>query len=113
MVVASNSVIGELDMARLKDIFLRHRNFEGPVKLVPVNLVGEDPVRIHFEEAVLMMDRDEINRYWISNHFQGIRPPVTQASLQSVKAFVEHVDGAIGYLPVDMVDASLKVIHEF
>lgn len=113
VVVAQDSVIATLDGERLKDIFLRHRNFEDGVRLVPVNLLGEDAARIEFETRVLMMDRDEINRYWISSHFQGVRPPATQASLQSIKAFVAQVDGAIGYLPRDLVDASLKVVYEF
>lgn len=113
VVVASNSEIAALDSERLKDIFLRQRSFEGSVHLVPVNLLGEDSARMKFEEHVLMMGRDEINRYWITSHFQGVRPPATQASLQSVKAFVERVEGAIGYLPRDMVDAGLKVVYEF
>jgi ABC-type phosphate transport system substrate-binding protein len=113
VVVASNSEIEALDSARLRDIFLRHRNFEGAVRLVPVNLLGEEDARIVFEERVLMMGRDEINRFWITSHFQGVRPPTTQASLQSVKAFVENVAGAIGYLPLDMVDDKLKVVYEF
>jgi len=113
VVVASNSPIEKLDSERLKDIFLRHRNFEGDVRLIPVNLLGEEAARIGFEERVLMMSRDEINKYWITSHFQGVRPPATQASLQSVKAFVENVDGAIGYLPLDMVGEGLKVIYEF
>ncbi len=113
VVVASNSTIGALDSARLRDIFLRHRNFEGEVRLVPVNLLGEDSTRTHFETSVLNMNRDELNRYWITGHFQGLKPPATQASLQSVKAFIAHVEGAIGYLPLAMVDDSLKVIHEF
>jgi len=54
-VVASNSEIEALDSARLKDIFLRHRNFEGSVRVVPVNLLGEESARIVFEERVLMM----------------------------------------------------------
>jgi ABC-type phosphate transport system substrate-binding protein len=113
VVVASTSTIDSLDGAQLKGIFLRQRSFEGDVRLVPVNLLGEESMRIEFEERVLMMNRDEINRYWITNHFQGVRPPATQASLQSVKAFVQRVEGAIGYLPRNMVDAEVKVVYEF
>lgn len=113
VVVASGSEIDSLDPDALRDIFLRRKNFEAGVRLVPVNLLGDERARIEFEERILQMDREEINRYWISNHFQGIKPPTTQASLQSIKLFVERVEGAIGYLPADMVDAQLKVIHEF
>lgn len=113
VVVSSQSSIGTLDEHKVRDIFLKKRNFDGGKRLVPVNLLGEASVRRTFESHILDMDRNAINRYWISNHFQGVSPPATQASLASVKKFVERVDGAIGYLPLDMVDASLKVVYEF
>ena len=113
VVVSSNSPIENLNSGKLRDVFLKKRNFDGKHKLYPVNLLGEEVVRRQFEEKVLRMNRDEINRYWISNHFQGISPPITQSSLVSVKRFVEKVDGAIGYLPKDMVDSELKVLYEF
>jgi len=113
VVVSSKSAIKELDEARLRDIFLKKRSFDGSTKVIPVNPIGDDPARRIFEERILMMDRNELNKYWVSNHFQGISPPTTQASLQSIKRFVESVDGAIGYLPLSMVDEGLVVLHEF
>lgn len=113
VVVARNSPIEALDPDRLRDVFLRRRSFEGSTPLVPVNLLGEEAVRTRFESQVLQMDRGQINQYWVTSHFQGIKPPATQASLQSIKTFIERVDGAIGYLPLSMVDQSLKVLHEF
>jgi len=113
VVVSSESAIADMAPDKIRDIFLKRRNFEGGTRLIPVNLVGEDEPRREFEAAVLGMDREAINRYWISNHFQGVSPPTTQASLQSVKSFVENVDGAIGYVPLDMVDGNLRVVYEF
>lgn len=113
VVVSRESAIEELSVRTIRDIFLRRRQFEMDVRLVPVNLLGENTARIGFEEGILEMSRDELNRYWINNHFQGVSPPTTQASLVSIKAFVERVNGAIGYLPLTMVDENLKVVHEF
>jgi hypothetical protein len=113
VVVASNSNISMLDMARLRSIFLRQSSFEDGTRLVPVNLLGDDDARIEFEMRVLMMERDELNRYWITSHFQGLKPPATQASLDSMKAFILRVEGAIGYLPLSMVDQDLRVVYEF
>lgn len=113
VVVAKESGISAMEQSRIRDIFLRRRNFEGSVKLIPVNPLGEDELRRRFEEAVLMMDRDEVTRYWTASHFQGVSPPTTQASLESVKRFVERVQGAIGYLPLTMVDDSIRVLYEF
>lgn len=113
VVMSSSSSIQALDTGKIRDIFLKKRSFEGANRVVPVNPIGSESVRIEFEAQVLNMDRDEINRYWVNNHFQGVAPPTTQASLQSIKRFIETVEGAIGYLPIDMVDTNLKIIYEF
>jgi len=113
VVVAKDSPVQELSMDMVRDIFLRRRYFENDVRLVPVNLLGEDSARVDFENRVLEMDRSELSRYWTTSHFQGVSPPTTQASLASIKAFVERVDGAISYLPANMVDDSVKVVYEF
>lgn len=113
VVVSRNIPIETMNPEKIKDIFLKKRSFEGDIKLLPVNILGDAAVRKKFEQKVLQMRRDEINRYWITSHFRGISPPVTQASLVSVQKFVEKVDGAIGYLPIDMVDKELKVVYEF
>jgi hypothetical protein len=113
VVVSRNVQLDVLDQNKVKDIFLKKRSFGGSTRLVPVNLLGDEPVRRVFEEKILHMQRDELNRYWISNHFQGISPPTTQASLPSIKLFIKKVDGAIGYLPIEMVNEELKIIHEF
>jgi hypothetical protein len=113
IVVSSNSHIGDMNAAKIRDIFLKKRNFQKDVHLFPVNLIGDKPARILFEKNVLGMSRVEIKRYWVSNHFQGVSPPTTQASLEAIKKFIENVEGAIGYLPVSMIDENLNVVYEF
>jgi hypothetical protein len=113
VVMSSISSVEAMDVDKIRDIFLKKRSFDGASRVVPVNPLGSDPARIEFEMQILSMGRDEINRYWVNNHFQGVSPPTTQASLQSIKRFIETVEGAIGYLPIEMVDANLKIIHEF
>lgn len=113
VVVARHSPIAVNDSDRIREFFLRKRNFDQQTKIIPVNLIGDEKVRIAFESQVLGMSRQEINRYWITSHFQGVSPPATQASLQSIKRFVQTVNGAIGYLPKEMVDDGLKIIYEF
>jgi len=113
VVVARDSPIATADGKKIRDIFLKKRSFDNQIKVVPVNLIGDARVRTEFELQVMQMDRAEINRYWIASHFQGISPPITQASLASIKRFVLTVEGGIGYLPRDMVDDQLKVVYEF
>ena len=113
VVVAQNSSITMMELDKIRDVFLKRRSFEGGIKLIPVNPLGSDPVRLQFEMSVLGMERDEIDRFWTTSHFQGVSPPTTQASLTSIKRFVERVEGAIGYMPINMVDDQVRVLHEF
>ena len=113
VVVAQRSPIAVEDAAKIREFFLKKRSFDHQTKVIPVNLIGDERVRIEFEARVLRMDRAAINRYWITSHFQGVSPPATQASLQSIKRFIQTVNGAIGYLPKEMVDEGLKDIYEF
>lgn len=113
IVTSVKTDIESLDAHTLREIFLMKRKFSGSVRVFPVNLLGSTPIRSSFEEMILKMDREELNRYWVKNHFQGISPPSTQASLQSIKRFIETVGGAIGYLPSNMLDDKVKVLYEF
>lgn len=113
VVVSSSADIQPMQVSKIRDVFLKKRRFANGKKMFPVNVLGDNAARRVFEQNVLRMERQSLNEYWIQNHFQGITPPVTQASLNSIKLFVEKVDGAIGYLPLTMVDSKLSVVHEF
>ena len=113
VVVAGTNKVENLSAERIKDVFLKKRRFANGTRLIPINVLGNQLTRLKFEERVLMMSRDELSQYWTTSHFQGITPPATQASFASMKLFVEKVEGAIGYLPLEMVGDDLKVIHEF
>ena len=112
-VVSKNSPLPFLSQGQVKDLFLQKRHTINELKIVPVNVLGHDDARTAFEAKVLEMDRSRLNAYWIKQHFQGVTPPLTQPSFESIKAFVENVDGAIGYLPSKMVDPKVKVVYEF
>lgn len=113
VVVAKKSPISALTLMQVRDLFLHKRRSIGEYKAIPVNVLGRDDVRGAFEAKVLGMDRNRLNAYWVKQHFQGVTPPLTQPSFESVKAFVENVDGAVGYLPSEMVDGKVKGVYEF
>lgn len=113
VVVNGNSAIPKLSKKQIKDIFIMKRNFIGEQKLVPVNLSATSEIRDEFEKKVLKIGREKLNNYWIKQHFQGIRPPVVQASSNSMKLFVKNVNGAIGYLPLSLIDSDLRIVFEF
>jgi hypothetical protein len=113
VVVSARSNIESIDARLVRDIFLRKKNFAHGVRVRPVNVTGDRVVRRAFESTVLKLNREELNQYWVERHFQGVSPPGTQASFASVKKIVERVEGAISYLPHELIDEQVKVIYEF
>jgi len=113
IVLSQKSSITKLSKAQIRDIYLKKREFIQSTKLVAVNLASQDPIRIAFEQRVLSMDREEINEYWIEQHYRGVRPPVTQRSTSSMKAFLNNVEGSIGYLRKAQKPNNMRVVYEF
>lgn len=113
VIISKQAEVNALTAQQIRDIFLQKRHSLGNQKVIPLNLVGQEPSRIAFETDVLGMGRDRLNTYWVKQHFQGVTPPITQPSHESIKAFVQNVEGAIGYIPSSMADSSVKVIYEF
>ncbi|HEX5670442.1 MAG TPA: hypothetical protein VFX66_02805, partial [Sulfuricurvum sp.] len=107
------SGLGSLSTQQVKEIFLQKRHFVGNILVIPINLVGQHESRSLFESSVLGMDRDRLNSYWIKRHYEGISPPLTQGSFESIKAFVQTVEGSVGCVPASMVDNSVKALYEF
>ncbi|WP_345978809.1 hypothetical protein [Sulfurimonas sp. HSL3-2] len=113
VITSSKSTISELSSKQVKDIFMMKLHYIDDVKVIPINASASAAIRQEFEKNVLKTDRQRLNNYWIKQHFQGISPPVTQPSIQSVKMFIKNVNGTIGYIPMDMVDPDVRVLYEF
>ena len=113
IIVSKKVPLIAITVEQIRDIYLQKRHSVGDQKIIPLNLVGQEPSRMAFETTVIGMGRDRLNAYWVKQHFQGNTPPITQPSHESIKAFVQNVEGSIGYIPSSMVDSSVKVIYEF
>jgi ABC-type phosphate transport system substrate-binding protein len=113
IIISKKAPVSSISVEQIRDIYLQKRHTVGDQQIIPLNLVGQDPSRIAFENTVIGMERDRLNAYWVKQHFQGNSPPITQSSHESIKAFVQNVEGAIGYIPSSMVDNSVKVLYEF
>ncbi|MCX6061285.1 MAG: hypothetical protein NT103_03430 [Campylobacterales bacterium] len=113
VIVSKKLSLSTVSAQEIRDIYLQKRHTIGNQQIIPINLVGQDEVRSEFEAVVLGMDRNRLNMYWVKQHFQGNTPPITQSSFESIKVFVQNVEGSMGYIPSKMVDSSVKVIYEF
>lgn len=113
VVISQNSPIDKLSKRIIKDIYLKKRLFYNNQKLVPINLSAQNKIRMLFEKNVLNMQREDINNYWIEEHYHGVSPPITQKSDKSLKLFIKNVEGSLGYIEKNKIDNSIKVIYEF
>ncbi len=113
VIINTHSKIEKLSVKQIKSIFLMKKRFVSDMKLIPINSAASLEIRASFEKNILHKNRSKLNKYWVKKHFQGIQPPVVQASMNAVKLFIKNVDGAIGYIPIKLLDSNLKVLYEF
>ncbi len=112
-VVVANKHMEDLSPSQIRAIFLKRLLFIGDMKAVPLNLDARDPLREKFEQHILEISFDRLQSYWTKEHYLGHRPPISLKSQESVKAFVKKVDGSIGYINIDSMDDSLKILYRW
>lgn len=113
VVTSAQSPLERLSLRQIQDLFLGKRQYIDAYRVVPVNLLAENPLRKSFEQNVLGMNREVLNAYWVRQHFQGVAPPLTQSSVAALMKFIGNVEGSICYIPSSMVGEQVKVLYEF
>ncbi len=111
--VIVNKNMKNINKVQIKAVFLKKLTHINGVKMIPVNLNARDPLRRKFEKEILHMSFTRLKAYWIKQHYLGNRPPLSMKSEDSVKEFVKKIDGAIGYIHLEKVDNSVKVIYQW
>jgi len=101
-----------LTQGQVRMIYLKKKRFWGELKLVALNLPPQNILRKTFENNILNMNSEQLDNYWIKEHYKGYRPPYRVETVESMILFIKKVEGAIGYIPIDRVDKDLKVIYE-
>ena len=112
LVTHPGSPIKNLTKSQAKAIYLKQRRFWGDTKLTTLNLPPEHPLRKAFESEIREMTQEELDSYWMKQHYKGHRPPYRVESVQSMLMFVKKVEGAIGYIPQSAVTDDIKVIYK-
>jgi len=112
VIVSRSSPISTLGKEDLRPIYLTTKtvwaNGQG---IEPFNLPETSSLRTNFDSVVLGMNPDEVARYWIDRRIRGdVRPPRKVQSAGTVLSLVAKSEGAIGYVPLSDVNASVKVI---
>jgi ABC-type phosphate transport system substrate-binding protein len=99
-----------LDRNTLRNVYLKKIfvDQEGR-KLNPVNLPTSSPLRDAFVRSIIQMPDTQLQDYWEREYFQGVSPPYVLGSQDAVVRFVAVTPGAIGYVALCHVDATVHV----
>lgn len=96
----------------IRDVYLGRRHLVGNVRLIPLQLGAEDPLRRQFESEILRMSRPALQAWWVRRHYLGQRPPRVVGSAAAVLAYVRQVEGAVGYVPETLLgDENVTVLY--
>ena len=106
-----NFPVSHLLEGQIKQIYLKRMRFIKDMPIVPINYIARDPFRKAFEKSLLRMSTKKLSRYWMKEHYLGIRPPIVQASVESAIVFVKKVDGSVAYIPHSKLPADVRVLY--
>lgn len=112
-VIVSNkpgmAVIQQLAGRELEQIFWRKKQYwQSGVRIHPVNLHAEHPLRLIFSKSVLDSLPNDQADYWNGLYFHGTKPPYSVQSEEAVLRYVSVTKGAIGYVNMCAVDDRVK-----
>jgi len=81
-------------------------------EVAPIELSKPSKVRGEFITQVLRTTEEQLEAYWIDQRTtRGMGPPVQVRDAASVKAMVAANPGAIGYIPAEALDSSVKALR--
>ncbi|MDR7332178.1 transporter substrate-binding domain-containing protein [Roseateles asaccharophilus] len=111
VVVSARSAVRGISYAHLVEVFMgqRQRLADGNAP-APVMSAGAE--REQFFNTVLKRGASEFRSAWAAQQFGGRRrPPLQLTGTEAVKAHLQRHADAIGYLPLALVDASLRIVY--
>ncbi|MEO8906142.1 MAG: hypothetical protein ABI488_26530 [Polyangiaceae bacterium] len=111
VVVGAKSSQRSLSLSELRRIFSnKDTNDASGDRFVPLNQRSGNPVRTRFDAAVLNLTPDQVARYWIDQRLRGKRAPATVPSVAMLKRALNELPGAISYLALAELDASVRAL---
>lgn len=113
IVVGSSQNIEQLKLSdkQLSLIFWRKQLYwPHGIRIKPVNLNSNHPLRLHFSEAILGSSPKEQIDYWNGLYFNGILPPHVVNSEEAMLRYVMQTNDAIGYVNACKVDERVKAV---
>lgn len=112
VIVNKANPVSSLSQNELRPIFQTTKKSWGHGEdAVPINLPEDSSLRNDFDQAVLGLDPERVARYWTDRKVRGgARPPVRVPNTAAVMRAVATKPGAVGYVRLNEVNGSVKVV---
>lgn len=114
IIVNRSNPVENLSFAELKKIFLGERShWPHGRRITLVMQDREQPERRAVLDIICRMDESDFDRHYMHGLFTGsiLAAPKTLATPEGVRKFVFNAPGAIGYVRVTDMDATVKVLR--
>lgn len=111
-IVSASSPVADVSLGTLRRVFTSQPvSGPGGVTFVGFNQPAGARERELFDRVVLGMGPEEAARYWVDQRIRGgVRPPRSVPNVALLRQVVVRYPGAIGYLAVSDLDATVKPV---
>ncbi len=113
VIVNKANAIEDISFYEMIKIFKMEKRFWDDGSQIYLIMQGSrSPEKEAVLKTVYKMDEQELKKFWLAKIYQGSIPsfPKVITSNQSVKAFVQQVPNAIGYIDAAYADDSVKTL---
>lgn len=111
VVVSTQSSVRRINRQQLSELYTGQRQ-QLEASTVTAPLMSAGPERLQFLQGVLQLSAGQYRSSWAAQQFGGRRsPPLELRDAESTKSHLQRNANAIGYLPLGLVDASLRVVY--
>jgi len=113
VVVNKANPVDQLTRSELIDLFMgKYVAFPDDSKAMPVELKGENDLKVNFYQNLVGMPLSRVNAYWSRLRFTGRkRVAIFQANEADLVDYIIANEQAIGYVPQSLITEDLKVVY--
>ena len=110
VVVDRDNSKNDITLSELKEIFQgKRKEWQDGARIIVLDL-EPGPAREAFNKAVLGMDQSAVDQFWVEQKVRGAGSAPKVVNAGTAVKLVPRVRGAVSYVPLSAVDASVKVL---
>jgi phosphate transport system substrate-binding protein len=110
VVVDRDNPRSDISVSELKEIFQgKRKEWSDGARIIALDL-EPGPAREGFNKNVMGMDQSAVDQFWVEQKVRGAGSPPKVVNVSTAVKLVPRVRGAVSYVPLSQVDASVKVL---